>query len=126
MVQVTGAFDTYTAIGNREQLADAIYMITPEETPLMTLIGREPIDGTHPEWQTDKLAAPSANAQIEGDIVTPSASTPTVRLNNYCQISRKDATVTGTQEKVLKAGRKSERCSRRATTSRSSSPAAGR
>ena len=38
----------------------------------------------------------------------PSASTPTVRLANYCQISRKDATVTGTQEKVLKAGRKSE------------------
>jgi hypothetical protein len=108
MVQVTGAFDTYTAIGNREQLADAIYMITPEETPLMTLIGREPIDGTHPEWQTDKLAAPSANAQIEGDTWNFAAFLPTARVGNYSQISDKKIVVTRTQEKVVKAGRKSE------------------
>ena len=108
MVQVTGAFDTYQAIGNREQLADAIYMITPEETPLMTLIGREPIDGTHPEWQTDKLAAPSANAQIEGDTWNFAAFLPTARVGNYTQISDKKIVVTRTQEKVIKAGRKSE------------------
>ena len=108
MVQVTGAFDTYTAIGNREQLADAIYMITPEETPLMTLVGRQPIEGTHPEWQTDKLAAPSANAQIEGDTWNFAAFLPTARVGNYTQISDKKIVVTRTQEKVIKAGRKSE------------------
>jgi hypothetical protein len=108
MVQVTGAFDTYQAIGNREQLADAIYMITPEETPLMTLIGRAPIDGTHPEWQTDKLAAPAANAQVEGDTWNFAAFTPTARVGNYTQISDKKIVVTRTQEKVIKAGRKSE------------------
>jgi hypothetical protein len=108
MVQVTGAFDTYTAIGNREQLADAIYMITPEDTPLMTLIGREPVEGTHPEWQTDRLAAPAANAQIEGDTWTFAAFLPTARVGNYTQISDKKIVVTRTQEKVIKAGRKSE------------------
>jgi len=108
MVQLTGAFDTYTAIGNREQLADAIYMITPEETPFMTLVGREPIEGTHPEWQTDKLAPPSLNAQIEGDTWTFGATLPTTRVGNYSQISDKKITITRTQEKVIKAGRKSE------------------
>lgn len=48
MAKVTGAFETYDAIGNREELAEAIYMITPEDTPLMTLIGREPVQSTHP------------------------------------------------------------------------------
>ncbi len=109
MVQVTGAFDTYTAIGNREQLANAIYMITPEDTPLMTLIGREPIEGTHPEWQTDKLAAPGANAQVEGDTWTFAAFLPTQRVGNYSQISDKKIVVTRTQEKVVKAGRTSEK-----------------
>lgn len=108
MVQVTGAFDTYTAIGNREQLADAIYMITPEDTPLMTLLGRQGIDGTHPEWQTDRLAAPSANAQIEGDTWNFAAFLPTQRVGNYTQISDKKIAVTRTQEKMVKAGRKSE------------------
>jgi hypothetical protein len=108
MVQVTGAFDTYTAIGNREQLANAIYMITPEETPAMTLVGREPIEGTHPEWQTDKLAAPGANAQVEGDTWTFAAFLPTTRVGNYTQISDKKIVVTRTQEKTVKAGRKSE------------------
>lgn len=108
MVQVTGAFDTYTAIGNREQLANAIYMITPEETPLSTLIGRQPIEGTHPEWQTDKLAAPGANAQIEGDTWTFAAFNPTARVGNYTQISDKKIVVTRTQDKTIKAGRTSE------------------
>lgn len=61
------------------------------------------------EWQTDALAsAVTTNAQLEGDVIVGTASTPTVRLANYCQISTKDAVVTGTQEKVLKAGRTSE------------------
>src|SRR5262245_42487550 len=102
MVQVTGAFDTYTAIGNREQLADAIYMISPEDTPMITLIGRKSVDGTHPEWQTDTLAAPSTNAQIEGDTWNFAAFLPTKRVGNYTQISDKKIVVTRTQEKTIK------------------------
>lgn len=109
MTVSTNAFGTYAAIGNREDLTDIIAMISPTRTPFQMLAGKTKATGKNHEWQTDSLAAASTtNAQIEGDIVVPSASTPTVRLNNYCQISRKDATVTGTQEKVLKAGRTSE------------------
>lgn len=108
MAQVAGSFDTYEAIGNREELAEAIYMITPEETPLMTLIGREPVKSTHPEWQTDVLATPTTNARVEGDEWTFTEFSATSRVGNYTQISDKKIAVTRTQDKTLKAGRKSE------------------
>ncbi len=109
MTVQTNAFGTYTAIGNREDLTDWISMISPTRTPFMMLAGKTKATAKTHEWQTDALAAAvTTNAQIEGDVVAPATSVPTVRLANYCQISRKDATVTGTQEKVIKAGRTSE------------------
>ena len=108
MTQVAGSFDTYEAVGNREELSEAIYMITPEETPLMTTIGREPVKSTHPEWQMDDLATPATNAQIEGDEWTFSEFNPTTRVGNYTQISDKKVAVTRSQDKTIKAGRKSE------------------
>ena len=41
MAQPTNTFDTYDAVGNREELSDKIWMITPEETPFLSLIGRK-------------------------------------------------------------------------------------
>ncbi|MEP7454298.1 DUF5309 domain-containing protein [Phyllobacterium sp. SB3] len=108
MAQVTGAFDTYEAVGNREELAEAIYLITPEETPLSTLIGREPVKSVHPEWQTDVLATPGANAVLEGNEWAFTEFAATARVGNYTQISEKVISVTRTQDKTLKAGRKSE------------------
>jgi len=61
------------------------------------------------EWQTDALAAAAANAQLEGDDnASADSATATTRLSNTCQISRKIPRVTGTQEVVQKAGRRSE------------------
>ena len=74
----------------------------------MSAIGRTKSNAVKHEWQKDTLAAPGANAQLEGDVVTPAASSPTTRLDNICQIFRKTASVTGTQEIVNKAGRNSE------------------
>ena len=109
MTAQTNAFGTYQAIGNREDLSDVISMISPTRTPFQMLAGKSKATGKTHEWQTDALAAAvSTNAQLEGDVIVGTASTPTVRLANYCQISTKDAVVTGTQETVLKAGRKSE------------------
>jgi hypothetical protein len=58
MAQVANTYETYDAKGLREELADKIYMITPEETPFLSLIGRKPVASTHPEWQTDTLGFP--------------------------------------------------------------------
>lgn len=109
MAQVSNTFETYDAVGNREELADKIYQITPEETPFVSLIGRKSISSIHPEWQTDTLGAVDLNNnQPEGNDWTYDAITPTVRVGNYAQISDKRIVISRTQDVVSKAGRKSE------------------
>lgn len=109
MAVPAGTFQTYSAIGTREDLADAIYDITPTETPFLTMCKRTSASNTLHEWQRDSLAAANtANAAIEGDDAANGTSTPTTRLKNYCQISTKYAVVSGTQNAVNNAGRKRE------------------
>jgi predicted HicB family RNase H-like nuclease len=110
MAKVTNALDTYTAIGQREDLSEEISMISPEETPVLS-DGRtvNKPKARYFEWQTDALDSPDdTNAQLEGDNIAMDAITPTARVGNYQQISRKTASVTGSEEAVNKAGRKSD------------------
>jgi len=109
MAQPTGTYSSYDAVGNREDLSDMIFDVSPEDTPFLSAIGKGKAKATNHEWQTDALTAVSAtNAHIEGDDATPAAPAATTRLGNNCQILKKHAVVTGTQESVDKAGRKSE------------------
>jgi hypothetical protein len=109
MAQVANTFETYDAVGNREELADKIYQITPAEVPFLSLIGRKSVDSIHPEWQTDTLATPSTENNVpEGNDWSFDAITPTTRVGNYCQISEKSIIISNTQEVTSKAGRKSE------------------
>ena len=109
MAQVSNTWETFDATGNREELADRIYRITPEETPFLSLIGHVPIKTTHPEWQTETLATPdTANNQPEGNDWTYQAQSATTRVGNYAQISDKRIIVSRTQDMTDKAGRKSE------------------
>jgi hypothetical protein len=109
MAQPTNTFDTYDAIGIREDLQDVIYSISPTETPFMSSAAREQVKNTFHEWQTDALAAAvTNNAVIEGDDATLDAASATSRIGNYTQIMDKTVVITGTQESVDKAGRASE------------------
>jgi len=108
MAAPTNTFLTTAAIGNREDLTDAIYNIAPTDTPFFNLCAKSKATATLHEWQTQDLAAAANNAQLEGDDATANATTPTVRLGNRTQISSKTAIVSGTQETVDKAGRTSE------------------
>lgn len=109
MAQVANTYETYDAVGNREELADKIYQITPEETPFLSLIGRKPVASVHPEWQIDTLGAVDTNNnQPEGNDWTYDAVAPTSRVGNYTQISDKKIVISRTQDKTSKAGRKSE------------------
>lgn len=100
---------TFTAVGNREDLSNIIYDISPAETPFLSKIPKTKASGVKHEWQTHALTAASAtNKVLEGDDATTDASTVTARVYNYRQISDKVARVTGTQEVVDKAGRRSE------------------
>ena len=108
MAIVANTFQTYAAIGNREDLSDIIYNISPTDTPFMSSIGKEKASGTLHEWQTDALSTAATNAQVEGDEIAFLAVTPTVRINNQTQISRKSVIVSGTQDTVNSAGRNNE------------------
>jgi hypothetical protein len=103
-------FTAHTAIGQREDLTDIIYDISPTETPFMSSIGKTKATAVYHEWQTDSLAAATtANAAIEGADATSATLSPTVRLGNYTQIIQKTVQVSGTLDTVNKAGRKAEK-----------------
>lgn len=108
MAAPTNTYVSTAAVGNREDLTDIIDMITPSETPFYSMIGKAKASGTLHEWQTQALRAAKQNAQAEGDDTTATAVTPQVRLGNYTQILKEAASVSGTQESVDKAGKKSE------------------
>ena len=108
MAVPTMAFQTYQAVGNREDLEDVIYSISPTETPFMTMASRVSATAVLHEWQTDALGAAAANKQIEGDDAAGGTAVATSRLGMYCQIASKYAVVTDTQQAVDKAGRASE------------------
>jgi len=106
---IVNTYETYDARGIREDLSDVISMITPEETPFLSNIGKRSITSVHPEWQIDTLATPDVtNNRPEGSDWTFQAITPTSRVGNYAQISDKRVIISGTLEAVSKAGRKSE------------------
>ena len=98
---------TYGAIGIREDLSNIIYNISPMDTPFLNGCGRGSCDNTNFEWQTDELATPSANRQLEGDDYASTAATEPRRLSNYTQISATQVQSSGTSEAVDFAGRKS-------------------
>lgn len=109
MATITNAYTTASAVGIREDLTDAIHRVDVEDTPFLSMAGTGTAKQTIHEWQTRALGSvDTANAGPEAETTAQAASTPNVRLSNLCQISRKNATVSGTLESVNKAGRDSE------------------
>ena len=103
-------YQTYTAIGQREDLSDVIYSISPTDTPFMSSIGKTKATAVYHEWQTDSLAAATlSNAAVEGDTASDATMSPTTRIGNRTQISQKTVKISGTLQAVDKAGRKSEK-----------------
>jgi len=105
----TNAFTGFDQIGKRESLANVIFNISPQDTPFMSNAGRTTVENPFYEWQTDSLAAAAGNSALDGDD-SPSATAvvPTVRLGNYCQISRKIPMVTDRTGFIKTAGRANE------------------
>jgi len=102
-------YQTYTAIGMREDLSDVIYNISPTDTPLMSSIGKTKATATYHEWQTDSLASAALGGAVEGADASTITASPTTRIGNRTQIFTKSVAVAGTLEAVDKAGRKSEK-----------------
>lgn len=105
----SGTFLTTAAIGNREDLTDLIYRISPTQTPLLNMASKTKATNTLHQWQVQDLAsAVTNNIQAEGDDAVAKTVTPTAKLINYTQISTKTVIVAGTQLAMNPAGRKDE------------------
>ena len=124
---------TNADVSQREDLANFISMITRDETPFMSSIGKTKATAIYHEWQTDELQAPGDSRIGEGtDYVIPGATAglgggtdantiPTTgddvgdgqfnvvgpnrtRLGNYTQINGKTIAVSGTRRAIDQAG----------------------
>lgn len=109
MAALANTFMTTAAKGNREQLSDVVSRITPEDTPIYSMIDHPSVKGTHPEWETIALSPPGTNVQTEGDEYSFGASTPAARVGNYTQIMRKTGIISGSQEEADNAGQAEKR-----------------
>lgn len=111
MTQPTNVYSVYDASGttgvgkgNREDLVNTVYDISPTDTPGLTALGRGTSKAVLHEWTTHSLASAAANEKVEGDDATIDAAVAKTRLNNRCVISNKVAGVTKTQQAVDKVG----------------------
>lgn len=111
MNQPSNVYSVYDAAGstgvgkgNREDLVQAVYDISPTDTPILTALPRTKAKAVLHEWTTHSLASAAANEKIEGDDATIDAATAKTRLNNRTAISNKVAGVTKTQQAVDKVG----------------------
>lgn len=104
-------------VSQREDLANFISLITRDETPFLSSIGKSKATAIFHEWQTDELAAPGNSKLVDGaDYVQPGAGgseggaayNPVgpfrTRLGNYTQINGKTIAVSGTRRAVDQAG----------------------
>ena len=120
-------------VSQREDLANFISMITRDETPFMSSIGKTKATAIYHEWQTDALETPGNSRISEGtDYVIPGSTaglaggmTPNggaavgtdvgdgkfnvvgpfrSRLGNYTQINGKTIAVSGTRRAIDQAG----------------------
>ena len=117
-------------VSQREDLANFISMITRDETPFMSSIGKTKATAIYHEWQTDQLQSPGNSVIGEGtDYVIPTginagsvglsqtglqaqatggafATTGPnrTRLGNYTQINGKTIAVSGTRRAIDQAG----------------------
>lgn len=108
-------------VSQREDLANFITMITRDETPFLSSIGKAKATAIYHEWQTDKLDTPGNSRIGEGtDYIEPTVAggtgSPAVgdrfartgpyrtRLGNYTQINGKTIAVSGTRRAVDQAG----------------------
>ncbi len=111
MAAVAGTSSSYSVSsggGNREDLEDTIHNLFPDETFFTTNLDKVSANATYHEWLGDELDSPGSNINIEGDEASFATIANPARYGNYSQIFKKTFLISGTQEVVNKAGRRSE------------------
>jgi len=102
-------FVTTGTLSEKEDLGNFISMISRDETPFMSSIGKTSAKAIYHEWQTDELVAPASGAVAEGSTFATIAGAQAAggartRLGNYTQINSKTVQVSGSKRAIDQAG----------------------
>lgn len=100
---------SYDLNGKKLSFADWISNLSPDETPFVSMTGKESVIQTLFQWQTDTLeAASDTNAVVEGSVAEAPIRKTTTTLNNVTQILRKVVKVSDTSQTLANYGRGNE------------------
>lgn len=100
---------SYDLNGKKLSFANWISNLSPDETPFVSMTGKESIAQTLFQWQTDSLeAAVDNNAVVEGSQAEAPIRKTTLTLNNVTQILRKVVKVSDTSQSLANYGRGNE------------------
>jgi hypothetical protein len=111
LIGSTALFGTIAGQNNREDLVDLITLLDPYETPFYSMVQKGTALHTLHEWQTEALqvtATGGGTQYAEGAAFSAALINDRTRLNNLCEIFRKDIQVSNTQRAVRPAGIKDE------------------
>lgn len=110
MAAPTNAYQRVDQANTLEDVHQEIMDITPDETPFLSNCPVGPAaQNTKKEWDNDELDPQDVtNAWIDGNVFAGEAITSPARLDNECQISRKDFIITRRARKVKKTGQRDE------------------
>jgi len=94
--------ETFDVTVLREDLQEALEMVSPTDAPFMSAIGKRSVTNTLFEWPEISLAAVnSSNRVAEGEAAPGNdAATLPIRVQNYTQISDKVVEISDTAEAV--------------------------
>ncbi|UIW10598.1 major head protein [Aeromonas phage BUCT695] len=97
---------SYDLNGKKLSFANWISNLSPTDTPFVSMTGKEAINQTLFQWQTDTLASANANnAVVEGSAAVDEKRTSTFVMKNITQILRKVVRVSDTANALANYGR---------------------
>lgn len=99
---------SYDLNGKKLSFANWISNLSPQETPFTSMTGKESINQTLFQWQTDSLAPAGDNAQVEGAVAVEGGMKTTSVKQNITQILRKTVKVSDTANALANYGRGKE------------------
>lgn len=97
---------SYDLNGKKLSFANWISNLSPTDTPFVSMVGKEAVQQTLFQWQTDTLAkADPTNAVLEGAAAVDGVSSTTAVKTNVTQILRKVVKVSDTANALANYGR---------------------
>lgn len=105
MAVVSGTLQTFTRQELKDDLSNVINDLSPEDTPLYSMIGKTKATSVKHEWLWDRCAdGVKTNAVTQGDDAAIDAASAMVRFVNYTQLMDKVVRVGSTQRATDNAG----------------------